>query len=272
MRSERFAARPDRVPGFPDEPLTSTRKLVMKITLPVLIAIVGLASPAWAQSPSPTVSASTAAAAPAARTDMYHVHFEKAALGRAADAGDAVKKQAPDAPMPGHYIVLRHQDGDDWDYCVIEHLGTSASLEASRPAPPPSQIGLTDWHTDTFASGPAWATFAKEMGLDDASKNTGSAYVVATYRPAAGQREGLDKFLNEPPDRAIDTSSGNVVLQHMEGAAWTFMAIGRYNSWNDFAKEQMNSIGQMSKKDAGWFKLRNLVSYHADTLCDRLAP
>ena len=41
--------------------------------------------------------------------------------------------------MPGHYIVLRHQDGEDWDYAVIEHLGTKASVDAagnprSRPA------------------------------------------------------------------------------------------------------------------------------------------
>lgn len=248
----------------------------MKNTLPVLIAILGLTSPALAQSPSPAAStaapATTTATAPAARTDIYHVHFERAALGKAADAGESAKKQAPDAPMPGHYIVLRHQDGDDWDYCVIEHLGTKASLEASRPAPPAGQMGLTDWHTDTFVNGPAWATFAKEMGLDDATKSTASAYVVGVYRPAAGQREGLDKFLNEPPDRATDTSSGNVVLQHMEGAAWTFMTISRYNSWNDFAKNEINNIGQMSKKDGGWFKLRNFVSYHSDTLCDRLAP
>jgi hypothetical protein len=133
-------------------------------------------------------------------------------------------------------------------------------------------MGLTDWHTDTFVSGPPWATFAKEMGVDDASKSTASAYTVGVYRPAAGQRESLDKFLSEPPDRATDTSAGNVLLQHMEGAAWTFVSIARYSSWADFAKNEVNSIGQMSKKDSGWFKLRTFVSYHADTLCDRLAP
>ena len=67
-------------------------------------------------------------------------------------------------------------------------------------------------------------------------------------------------------------TSRSEVLQHMEGAAWTFMTVSRYNSWNDFAKNEINNIGQMSKKDGGWFKLRNFVSYHSDTLCDRLAP
>ena len=275
MRSERFAVRPGRAPGFQDEPLTSTRKLLMKIALPIIIAAIGFMSPSWAQSPSPTAAKSTTAATasvPAARTDLYHVHFAKAALGKAADLADVLKKQAPDAPMPGHLIVLRLQDGDAWDYCVIEHLGTKATIEASRPAPPASQMALGDWHTDTFVNGPSWATFAKELGIDDATKSTASAYVVSVYRPEPDQRQALEKFLSEPPDRAVDTSSGNIVLQHLEGAAWTFVAIARYNSWNDFAKNETNNIGQMSKKDSGWFKLRNLVSYHTDTLCDRMAP
>ena len=253
----------------------------MKRILPVLLISIGLSSPAWAQrsspaaaSPTPTASgtASPAAAAPAARTDLYHVNFSRAAVGKAADQAENLKKQDPDAPMPGHFIVLRHQDGDDWDYCTIEHLGTKATVDAARPAMPAAQTGSADWHTDTYVSGPSWADFAKELGLDDPSKSTTSAYVVAVYRPAPGQRDGLDKFLNEPPDRAVDTSSGNVVMQHIEGAAWTFLAVTRYNSWNDFAKNEVNSIAQMSKPDAGWFKLRSYVSYHSDTLCDRIAP
>jgi hypothetical protein len=275
MRSVGFAVRPDRVPGFPDEPLTSTRKLLMKIALPIIIAAIGFVSPSWAQSPPPPAAKSTTAttaSVPSARTDLYHVHFAKAALGKAAELADVLKKQAPDAPMPGHFIVLRHQDGDAWDYCVIEHLGTKATIEASRPAPPASQMALGDWHTDTFVNGPSWATFAKELGIDDAAKSIASAYVVSVYRPEPDQRQALEKFLSEPPNRAVDTSSGNIVLQHLEGAAWTFVAIARYNSWNDFAKNETNNIGQMSKKDSGWFKLRNLVSYHTDTLCDRMAP
>lgn len=255
--------------------LISTRNYFMKIILPLLLAAIGTTSPAWAQSPSPAVSSASSAASTATastRTDIYHVHFAKAALGKAEAQADFLKTQAPDAPMPGHFIVLRHQDGDAWDYCVIEHLGTKATIEATRPAPPSSQSGIGDWHTDTFVSGPTWATFAKQMGIDDATKSTASAYVVSVYRPAPGQREALDTFLNAAPDRAVDTSSGNVVLQHMEGAAWTFMAVARYNSWSDFAKNEVNDIGALSKPDAGWFKLRSLVSYHADTLCDRIKP
>ncbi len=245
----------------------------MKIALAsMVVAVAGLATIANAQTGSPAPAASAPVASAPARTDIYHVHFAKAALGKAAESGDSYRKQAPDAPMPGHYLVLRHQNGDSWDYCAIEHLGTKMTVDASRPAPPPAQVALGDWHTDTICSGPPWAQFAKEMGLDDASKTSASAYIVSMYRPAPGQREELDKFLSQAPDRASDSSSGNIVLQHMEGAAWTFVKLTRNNNWNDFAKDEIASIAEMKKTDVGWYKLRNLVSFHTDTLCDRMVP
>ena len=247
----------------------------MKRIVSTLLVTLGIISVAGAQTSSPAAAAASspaAAAAPAGNTDLYHVHFAKSATGKAAEHADSLKKQDPKAAMPGHMIVLRHMTGDSWDYCVIEHLGTKTTIEANRPATPPSQTSLGDWHTDTIATGPAWTEFAKQLGLDDASKSAASAYEVSMYRPVTGQREALDKFLNEPPDKAVDTSSGNVILQHMEGAAWTFVAIARYTSWNDYAKNQTNSVAQMAKKDGGWFKLRGLVSFHTDTMCDRIAP
>ncbi len=243
----------------------------MKINIPILLALLGGTSLAFAQSPAPAAPGG-APAAPVARTDLYHVHMAKSALGKAAEHGEALMKQDPNAPMKGHFVVLRHQDGDAWDYCVIEHLGTKSTIDATRPAPPAGQNALGDWHTDTLCLGPSWAEFAKQMGLDDASKSKESGYVVSVYRPAPGQREALDKMLNEPPDRTTDVSAGNVVLQHMEGAAWSFMAVARYNTWADFAKDEVNSIPKTNKPDSQWSKLRSLVSFHTDTLCDRISP
>jgi hypothetical protein len=136
----------------------------MKLIASTLLVTLGMTSAALAQTKSPAASASSpaaaasspAAASPAARTDIYHVHFAKSATGKAAEHGDDLKKQDPKAPMPGHIVVFRHLDGDAWDYCVIEHLGTKATVEANRPAPAANQIALGDWHTDTFASGPSW--------------------------------------------------------------------------------------------------------------------
>ena len=38
--------------------------------------------------------------------------------------------------MPGHFVVLRHQEGDAWDYVVITHLGIKTVEAADNPAPP----------------------------------------------------------------------------------------------------------------------------------------
>lgn len=238
----------------------------MKFIVSTLVVAIGAASAALAQTTTSSPAAAdkpkasdTKAASPAARTDVYHVHFAKSALGKSAQQADVLKKQDPKAPMQGHHIVLRHQQGDAWDYAVIEHLGTKATVDAARPTPTPAQRDLGDWHTDTYVSGPPWADFAREMGIgDDAAKNAGSVYVVSVHRPAPGQRDALDKMLNEPPDRTTDTSSGNVVMQHLEGSEWIFLAIARYNSWDDFAKNEMNSIAQTNKNQGGWFKLSRL--------------
>src|ERR1700746_2251727 len=135
----------------------------------------------------------------AARTDVYHVHFAKATLGKGAEEGNFLKQQSPDAPMKGHYLVLRHQSGEDWDYAVIEHLGTSATVKAAGTPAPASARDLNAWHTDTFVNGPAWPEFAKAMGLDDPGKSAGSVYIVSVFRAAPGDRDHLEQSLSQPP-------------------------------------------------------------------------
>ena len=229
---------------------------------------------ATSTSSSPASASPDASAAPIARTDVYHVHFTKAALGKATQLADNLKTPNPQDPMPGHSLVLRHQEGDAWDYAVIQHMGPKATVDAVRPAPSPSARDLSDWHNDTFVNGPSWAEFTKAMGIDEAadkSKTAGSVYVVSVYRPAAGHREQLEKMLSEPPASG-DTSAGNVLLQHLEGGPWTFLTIARYNSWQDFGTNESNSVAETSKGQGGWFQLREHISFHNDTLTDRIFP
>lgn len=242
------------------------------------------ASPASASKPaaaSPTATASATAAtsptpgtAPAARTDVYHVHFVKAATGKAAQMADSLKKPDPLAPMPGHTLVLRHQSGEAWDYVEISHLGTKATVEAARPQMPVEERALGDWHNDTYVSGPSWAEFTRAMGIaeDSAAKSAGSVYVVSVYRAAAGQRDALEKMLSEPPNKARDTSVGDVLMQHLEGSEWNFVGIVRYNSWQEFATNESNSVADSAKNEGGWFKLREFVASHADTVTVRIFP
>ena len=102
---------------------------------------------------------------------------------------------------------------------------------------PADKRDLSEWHTDTFVSGPSWEEFSRAMGIggDSPSKTAGSVYSVSYYRPAPGHREELEKMLSETPSATGDTTAGNILMQHLEGADWTFLTIARYNSWDDFA-------------------------------------
>jgi heme-degrading monooxygenase HmoA len=270
---------PRKALEFPNKLLSnlrSERKITMKpITTILAITLLNLLplTVVHAQGTPKSNEKSAAPAGAGKRTDVYHVHFTKAALGKAAQLGDWLKTPDPKAPMPDHFIVLRHQDGDAWDYVVITHLGTKATVEAAGTAVPPDKRDLSAWHNDTFVNGPSWEEFARAMGIDSdsASKSSGSVYSVSYYRPASGHREQLEKALSEAPG-ANDTSAGNVLMQHLEGGPWTFLTIARYNSWDDFATGEKNSVAQTTKKDSPWSRMRDHTDFHTDTLTDRISP
>src|SRR5437763_5599539 len=102
-------ARPDRVPGFPGRAFNNHRKdSFIKASITALIAL-GLAPFAFAQSTSPTsatssssTSATTTSASSNGRTDLYHVHFANAAVGKAQELADELKKKDTTLPMPDH--------------------------------------------------------------------------------------------------------------------------------------------------------------------------
>jgi hypothetical protein len=241
---------------------TGTLLLVLVVLLSVSIA---QSTPAGPSHPAPLT----------ARTDVYHVFFAKAALGKSGQYGDYLKTPDPNTPMGTHRLVLRHQDGDAWDYVVIQHLGTKATVEASGNPPPATARDLSDWHNDTFVNGPSWPEFTKQMGIaeDSVGKSGGSVYVVSIYRAAAGHRDALEKQLGQPPPTdGSDTSSGNVLMQHIEGGPWQFLTIARYNSWQDFATNESNAVGKANKGSGGWFDLRDDASFHNDTVTTRIAP
>jgi hypothetical protein len=239
-----------------------TRALVLTVLASMSLATL----PAQEASPTPTKSS----AAPK-RTDLYHVFFVKAAPGKVKALVDFMKEPDPKEPNRKG-IILRHQDGDEWDYVAIEHMGTKATVESAGTAMTPAQRSLMESHNDTFVSGPSWAEFAKAMGIDsDATKTSGAVYVVSDYRAVTGHRDELEKTLSAPPT-AGDTSSGTVLLQHVEGASWNFVTVIRYDSWEKFAANETNSVAQTNKGEGGWFDLRDHVACHHDTLTDRVSP
>jgi hypothetical protein len=218
------------------------------------------------------VAATTASAqsqpAPAGATDVYHVHFTKAAPGQAVALGKALVVPDKSAAMPEHFVVLRHQEGDDWDYAVIQHLGQKAEVTAA-PAAPNAARDLRVWHSDTFVSGPSWAEFTRQMGIGGSANQV---YVVGVQRALPGHREQLEKALNAsgPPSSKVQT--GNVLLQHVEGSEWTFMTVTRYNSWQDFATERAEAAAPTASNPGGWGEIREHSAFHRDTIADRMFP
>jgi hypothetical protein len=172
--------------------------------------------------------------------------------------------------MPEHFIVLRHQQGDDWDYCVIAHLGTKATVEIT-PAPPSPERDMRAWHTDTFVSGPSWAEFTKAMGIGGADSTQGAVYSLAIWRAAPGHRAELEQILGKP-DPTSKVPTGIALLQHLEGGPWTYLGLTRYNSWQDFATAQGASAATTGTGQDDWSKVRQFSTYHNDTVADRIAP
>ena len=259
---------------------------ILAIAFLAALPAVGYAQTSAKTSPSPATTTTTASSpaaattttsspaktsAAAARTDVYHVHFTHAAPGKAAALADALKTPDPSAPMPGHSIMFRHQEGDSWDYCVVEHLGTKATVDAARPAPAGAAAtrDASDSHTDTFVSGPAWADFAKAMGINEGAGKS-AIYIVSVYRATPGHREQFDTAISTVAPG--DPAAGTVVMQHLEGAAWTFFGIARYATWEDFVKSETSSLADQAKSTGTWAAFREHCSYHTDTLADRIMP
>lgn len=209
-------------------------------------------------------------ASTAAPTDVYHVHFTKAAPGQAAALGKALMVPDTTAPMPDHFVVLRHQEGDDWDYAVIQHLGQKAAVTAAPTAPNPAR-DLRAWHNDTFASGPPWAEFTREMGIGGTANAAAMVYTIGVHRALPGHRDQLEKALTAPAPAGSKIESGSVLMQHLEGGAWTFMTITRNNSWQDFAAERA-AAATAAGAAGGWADIREHSASHHDTIADRIFP
>ena len=209
-------------------------------------------------------------AAPAAATDVYHVHFAKAAPGQAAALAKSLMTPDKTSPMPEHFVVLRHQEGDDWDYVVIQHLGSKAEVTATAPPPSDAVRALTAWHSDTFVSGPSWGEFSKEMSSGGSANAAAAVYIVGVQRAVPGHREQLLKSLSAPgPSSKIQT--GNVLLQHLEGSEWNFATITRYNSWQDLASERA-AAASAGDAAGSWADIRQHSGFHRDTIADRIYP
>ncbi|MEO8430040.1 MAG: hypothetical protein ABI592_00930 [Acidobacteriota bacterium] len=221
-----------------------------------------------------------ASASPASsnRTDLYHVHFVKAAPGKTTELLNSLRTPPADTAMPTHELILRHLQGDDWDFAVIQHLGTKAVVELSSPAPA-AERELRAWHSDTYVQGPSWAEFSKAMGIGGPQSGAAPAgsdlYIVGVYQGAPGHRAQLEDTLKKVIASGLRPGE-DVLLQHREGSPWDYVHITHFNGWNDVAAQQDDKEAPARAKKAGMtqdpgLELRQHVASHHDTIANRVA-
>jgi hypothetical protein len=111
------------------------------------------------------------------------------------------------------------------------------------------------------------------MGVTPETKagSANSVYAVAVWRAAPGHRDQLQEALRRT-DPSSKVSISSVVMQHIEGGPWNFLAIDRYNSWQDFAADEAANIPKTGTGKDGWSEVRQHGAYHQDTLTNRIAP
>jgi hypothetical protein len=247
-------------------------RVLLSLTLLSLVATAALA-----QQPQSQSAGGGPAASP--RTDLYAVYFVKAAPGKATELLDAIKAQPPDTPMPTHALILRHVDGDDWDFAVIQHLGPKFTLDASSPIGGGTERELRAWHYDTYAQGPSWAEFSKAMGIGQPQAGAAPAgsdvYVVSDYRGAAGHRAQLEDTLKKVAASSLRPAD-TVILQHRDGSAWDYLFLTRYNGFKDYAFQQEDPDADARAKRVGLttnpgLALREHMASHHDTIAVRIA-
>jgi hypothetical protein len=214
-----------------------------------------------------TASAQTA---PGTGTDIYHVHFAKSAPGQAVAHAKDLTTPDSSLAMPTHFVVLRHQEGDDWDFVVIQHMGAKAEV-AATPPPPAGTQALGAWHSDSFVTGPSWGEFTKQMGISGSAGASSQVYIVGVQRAVPGHRAELLTALSAagPPSKV---QPGTVILQHLEGGDWTFLTISCYDSWQDFGTDRAAAAAASAGVAGGWADIRQHSSFHRDTIADRLYP
>lgn len=239
----------------------------MKIRFAVALSLLLAVASAGAQQP------------PASKgTDVYQVYFVKAAPGKAPELLNALKNPPADTVMPTHALVLRHLEGDDWDFAVIQHVGAKVTIEPSATPFAPERE-LRAWHYDTYVQGPSWAEFSRAMGIGQPQAGSAPAghdvYIVNDYRGAAGHRSQLEETLK----RVVASSprpGDSVLLQHLEGSAWDYLQITRYNDWKDLAAQQEDPGTEARERKAGLtqdagLELRQHMASHHDTIANRIA-
>ncbi len=255
-----------------------------QVTIAYAALVVGLSCSSL---PAAAQTSGTRASGTANAQELYEVHFVKAAPGKARELIDGYLTAPTDPNAAAPPLMLRHAEGDDWDLMVLTPLGKQDRLTSATPSASEMQFiermrPLRAMHSDTIAIGSPWSEMRAALGgprsdvaLAGTSGSSGdpSVYIVTTYRAIPGHRDQLQQVLKRLA--ALDPAR-TVTMQHMEGAAWDFVLVQRYDSWAAFAQnettpnvERLRAQG-FSSPEGPWLELREHMAEHHDTIATRV--
>lgn len=230
---------------------------------------------AWLIMAGPLVGGATAqsAAIPSLTGDLlYRLTLLRAAPGRFQELLDQVGAVARSGTGPARGLVLRHSQGDHWDFMVLVPVGAPESgrwLEHIRASF--SDVAVA-WQEDELVRGPAFDVLP---GFLDHT-----LYHVEMFDAAPGR--SADVLKERAMENAYLSAVGRpptLIFRREFGAAWDSFTIGAYRDWRHYAERDLIppekakaaavAAGFESDAAVGPY-LRSLILTHHDTLATRV--
>ena len=233
---------------------------MLRVLLAILV-LAGVGSAAQAQEPGTGFET------------LYRVTLLRAAPGQFNDLLGDMKNRA----ARHDYHILRHSQGDHWDFMTLEPLGSYAAWFDPKHAN--RQVLDAAWreHLDRLASYRSeWFVFGPDHEQVKQGVENNDLYHVEMFRALAGHKIKLLRQRAMENDYLKRTKQVvNLVFKGDQGGDWDVMTIGFHKSLKRFAEgspmtpeqkdEVARQVGFQGVSDIGPY-LRSLLESHNDTL------
>lgn len=204
---------------------------------------------------------------------LYRVTWLRAGPGRLQDLVAHMKAVASKRSGPSRPLVIRHSQGDQWDFMVLAPVDSYAAHFASADAASSrAPAELVAWQEDEFVRGPdVW----KIEGFESAR-----LFHVEMFNALAGKSPELIR--EREMENAYLAAVGrpvNAIFRRELGASWDVFTVGAYRDWRHYAERDLiaperaaaaaKAAGFASDEAVGPY-MRSLINTHHDTLATRV--
>ena len=208
--------------------------------------------------------------------NSYQVTLLRATPGRMLDLMEDLKVRAKDQNSDSSKpLIIRHSQGDHWDFFVIESIDNLADHFSSKPysvfSPSygDSFYDLIAHHEQLYVNGPQIAEF-------NAMASEFDYFHIEMFVTLPGKQKQLQKQREMENDYLVEIGRNkNLIFTSITGSAWDCLTLGGYRDIKHFAESADIPLDVEEKAaiKAG-FKgvtdispyLRSLISRHNDTL------